>query len=226
MLETVELCAVRLPFCSFRASVCNLFVCGSCSRISSLVILPLFFLSSSDEPTLNDDARKHNLNYRLIVLGVSNQIFTKFTFGTLSLSTVFFSVRLFFFSFHVEYIFVSFPVILFITGEAAPAALPAHARWAAFPLQTLLHREHLRGRMPASGSHATPLSQSQVLIHLHKLSITLKSPVGATRTLMRVPSPFQPWKISIVLRPWDYYDESRLQRAVSQGKFAAPATEH
>lgn len=32
-----------------------------------------------------------------------------------------------FFSFLVEYICVSFPVILFITGEAAPAALPAHA---------------------------------------------------------------------------------------------------
>lgn len=68
----------------------------------------------------------------------------------------------FFFPFHVEYIFVSFSVILFITGEAAPAALPANARWTALPLQALLHWEHLRGRMPPSDDHATPLTQSQV----------------------------------------------------------------
>lgn len=44
--------------------------------------------------------------------------------------------------------------------------------------------------------------------------------VGTTQTLIWVHSNFQPWKISIMLRQWDYYDESRLQRAVSQGKAA------
>jgi len=59
------------------------------------------------------------------------------------------------------YVF-SFPVILFITGEAAPAALPAHARRTALPLQALLHWEHLRGGVPPSDGHATPLAQPQV----------------------------------------------------------------
>lgn len=71
------------------------------------------------------------------------------------------------------YIFVSFTVILFITGEAAPAALPAHAWRAALPLQALLHREHLWGWMPQSDGHATSLTQSQVSTHSYKSSIGL-----------------------------------------------------
>lgn len=74
--------------------------------------------------------------------------------------------------------------------------------------------------MPQSDGNATPFTQSQVLISLHKWNINLVHNVGATQTLNWVHSNFQPWTISIMLRPWDYYDESRLQRAVSQGKAA------
>lgn len=77
-----------------------------------------------------------------------------------------------FFSFHVEYICVSFPVILFITGEAAPAALPAYAWWTALPLQALLHWKYLQGWMLQSDGHATTLTQSQVLVYLHKWTLS------------------------------------------------------
>lgn len=67
-----------------------------------------------------------------------------------------------YFSFHVGYICVSFPVILFITGEAAPAALPAHAGRAALPHQTLQLREHHgRGGTPLP-RHETALPQPEV----------------------------------------------------------------
>lgn len=39
--------------------------------------------------------------------------------------------------------------------------------------------------------------------------------IGTIQALILVQLIFQPWKISILLRPWDYYDESCLQGAVS-----------
>lgn len=41
---------------------------------------------------------------------------------------------------------------------------------------------------------------------------------AATQALILVQFIFQPWKISIMLRPRDYHDESRLQGAISEGK--------
>jgi len=61
-----------------------------------------------------------------------------------------------------ECIFVSFPVVLFITGEAPSAAFPAHTRWAPFPVQAFLHREHCWRRPQKSHTYATTLTQSQV----------------------------------------------------------------
>lgn len=54
------------------------------------------------------------------------------------------SLSFFFLSFLVQCIFISFPVVLFITGEAAPATLPAHGGRAALPHQALQLREHHR----------------------------------------------------------------------------------
>lgn len=98
--------------------------------------------------------------------------------------------RTFFFSFHVEYICVSFPVILFITGEAAPAAFPAYTRWTALPLQALLHWEHLRGWMPQSHSHAPALPQSQV--PLQPLASPRRLSPGTVHTLTSMQLTFSP----------------------------------
>ena len=68
------------------------------------------------------------------------------------------------FSFLVQCIFISFPVVLFITGEAPPAALPADAGRAALPLQALLHGEHHRRRLQESHAHATAFPQPQVRV--------------------------------------------------------------
>lgn len=69
------------------------------------------------------------------------------------------SISLLFF-FNVFY--VSFPVVLFITGEAPSAALPAHAGWAALPVQAFLHREHFWWWPQKSHTHAATLPQPQV----------------------------------------------------------------
>lgn len=53
-------------------------------------------------------------------------------------------------------------VIMFISGEAAPVALPANCRRAAFPHQTLQLGEHHGWGREKISSHATALPQSQV----------------------------------------------------------------
>lgn len=88
------------------------------------------------------------------------------------------------FSFHVECIFVSFPVILFITGEAASAALPTYAWWTALPLQTLLHWEYLGGWMPQSDGNATPVTQSQVLMYFCEYFLSDVRGIGGTEPVI------------------------------------------
>lgn len=57
-----------------------------------------------------------------------------------------------------------FPPVLFFPGAVAPVALPAHARWSPFPLQTFPEhgeRGGWRGGSPDTPRQA-PLAQSQV----------------------------------------------------------------
>lgn len=61
-------------------------------------------------------------------------------------------------------------VIMFIPGEAAPAALSAHRRRAALPHQALQLREHHRRRGQEIARHAAPLPQPQVHTHVHTLT--------------------------------------------------------
>lgn len=53
-------------------------------------------------------------------------------------------------------------VVLFISGEAAPAALPANTRRATFSHQTLQFREHHRHGWTPLSCHETALTQPQV----------------------------------------------------------------
>lgn len=66
-------------------------------------------------------------------------------------------------------------VIMFISGEAAPVALPAHCRRAAFPHQTLQLREHHGWGWETIPSHASALPQSQVQTHTRSHFTAIRS---------------------------------------------------
>lgn len=68
------------------------------------------------------------------------------------------------------------------------------------------------GPQPCDRAHAVSgtASAPPTTISIACLARRSDSDIGAI--------PFQPWTISLLLRPRDYYDESRLQGAVSEGR--------
>lgn len=98
----------------------------------------------------------HHVHYHLMMCCLTHQ------WASFLSCFVIISFHFLFFSFLFQCIFVSFPVVLFITGEASSAAFPAHTRRAPLPVQAFLHREHFWRWPQESYSYATTLPQSQV----------------------------------------------------------------
>lgn len=77
-------------------------------------------------------------------------------------------------------------VIMFISGEAAPVALPANCRRAAFPHQTLQLGEHHGWGREKISSHATALPQSQVQTLTDSHFTTIKSCLSSEHDFVSV----------------------------------------
>lgn len=118
-----------------------------------------------------------------------------------------------FFSFHVEY-------MCFISSH------PVHHRRSCTSCPSSLHPMNCTSSPSTSALKASPgmnAAGPQPCDRAHAVSGTGSAPrstISITWLAHRSDSdigaiPFQPWTISLLLRPRDYYDESRLQGAVS-----------
>lgn len=121
-----------------------------------------------------------------------------------------------FFSFHVEYMcFISsHPVHHRRSCTSCPSS-PPPTNCTSSPSTSALKASpgmNAAGPRPCDRAHAVSGTGSAppTIFSIACLARPSGSDIGAI--------PFQPWTISLLLRPRDYYDESRLQGAVSEGR--------